>query len=87
MCALWFYQKKDEKTVWLVLFLTAASALSFSGSAIIFPAAILAGMVPVMFMNRKFSVIPYCILCMVPSGIYAAVYFACKLGLIRLAAS
>ena len=87
MCALWFYQKKDEKTVWLVLFLTAASALSFSGSAIIFPAAILAGMVPVMFMNRKFSAIPYCILCMVPSGIYAAVYFACKLGLIRLAAS
>ena len=87
MCALWFYQKKDEKAVWLVLFLTAASALAFSGSAIIFPAAILAGMVPAMCMNRKFSAIPYCILCMLPSGIYAAVYFACKLGLIRLAAS
>ena len=87
MCALWFYQKKEEKAVWLVLFLIAASALAFSGSAIIFPAAILAGMVPVMFMNRKFSAIPYCILCMLPSGIYAAVYFACKLGLIRLAAS
>ena len=87
MCALWFYQKKNEKAVWLVLFLTAASALAFSGSAIIFPAAILAGMIPAMVMNRKFSAIPYCILCMIPSGIYAAVYFACKLGLIRLAAS
>lgn len=87
MCALWFYQQKNEKKVWFVLFLTAASALAFSGSAIIFPAAILAGMVPAMLMNRKFSAIPYCILCMIPSGIYAAVYFACKLGLIRLAAS
>ena len=67
--------------------LMMADALGFSGSAIILPAAVLAGMVPVMRMKRKLSGLPYCILCMVPSVLYAGVYFACKLGLLSLAAS
>ena len=39
------------------------------------------------FLKRKLSGLPYCILCMVPSVLYAGVYFACKLGLLSLAAS
>lgn len=87
MCALWLYEEKEDRRVWAVLFITAVSALGFSGSAIILPAAVLAGMVPVMRMKRKLSGLPYCILCMVPSVLYAGVYFACKLGLLSLAAS
>ena len=86
MCALWLYEEKEDRRVWAVLFITAVSALGFSGSAIILPAAVLAGMVPVMRMKRKLSGLPYCILCMVPSVLYAGVYFACKLGLLSLAA-
>ena len=87
MCALWLYEEKEDRTVWAVMFVTAISALGFSGSAIIFPAAVLAAMVPVMLMKHKLSNLPYCILCMVPSVLYAALYFACKLGMISLAAS
>lgn len=87
MCALWLYEEDENRTVWKVMFLAAVSALGFSGSAIILPAAVLAGMVPVMLRKRKFSDLPYCILCMVPSAAYAAVYFACKFGLLSLAAS
>lgn len=87
MCALWLYEEKEDRRVWAVLFITAVSALGFSGSAIILPAAVLAGMVPVMRMKRKLSGLPYCILCMVPSVLYAGVYFTCKLGLLSLAAS
>ena len=87
MCAMWLYEEKEDRKVWAVMFVTAISALGFSGSAIIFPAAVLAAMVPVMLMKHKLSNLPYCILCMVPSVLYAALYFACKLGMISLAAS
>ena len=39
MCAIWYLQEKDNRNVWIILFITAISALTFSGSAIIFPVA------------------------------------------------
>ncbi|MBU5482326.1 DUF6077 domain-containing protein [Blautia sp. MSJ-19] len=87
LCALWLLREKTSRNVWAVLFLTAVSALTFSGSAIIFPVAIAAGMIPVVLWNRKFSGLFYCGLCMLPSVAYAIVFFATKLKWLTLAAS
>lgn len=87
MCAIWFLQETKEKTVWIVVFITAVSALTFSGSAIIFPIVIAAGMGPAVLMKKKFSGLFYCVVCMLPSALYAVVFFACRMGWITLAAS
>lgn len=87
LCAVWFWQEKDSRNVWITLFLTALSAITFSGSAIIFPAVISVGVLPVIFMRKQFSkLIPY-LICILPSVLYAAVYFASRLGWITLSAS
>ncbi len=87
MCAIWYLQEKNNRNVWIVLFLTAVSALTFSGSAIIFPIVITAGMAPAAIMNKKTSGFLYCVICMIPSILYAGVFFACRLGWLTLAAS
>lgn len=87
MCAIWYLQEKNSRNVWIVLFITAISALTFSGSAIIFPIVIAAGMAPAAVMNRRFSGMAYCAVCMLPSALYAAVFFACRVGFLTLAAS
>lgn len=87
MCAIWYLQEKNNRNVWIVLFIIAVSALTFSGSAIIFPIVIAAGMAPAAVMNRKISGLLYCAVCMIPSAVYAVIFFACKIGLLTLAAS
>ncbi len=87
MCAIWYLQEKNSRNVWIVLFITAVSAQTFSGSAIIFPVVIAACMAPAAVMNRKLTGFLYCALCMIPSVLYAAVFFACRLGILTLAAS
>ena len=87
MCAVWYLQEKNSRNVWIILFVTAVSALTFSGSAIIFPIVIAAGMAPAAVMNKRFSGLVYCAVCMLPSALYAAVFFACRIGLLTLAAS
>lgn len=87
MCAVWFLQEKNDRNIWIVLFLTSVSALTFSGSSIIFPVVITAGMAPVAVMNKKISGLLGCVVCMLPSVVYAVVFFACRLGWLTLAAS
>ena len=87
MCAVWYLQEKNSRNVWIILFVTAVSALTFSGSAIIFPIVIAAGMAPAAVMNKRFSGLVYCAVCMLPSALYAAVFFACRIGLLTLVAS
>ena len=87
MCAIWYLQEKDNRNVWIILFITAISALTFSGSAIIFPVVITAGMAPAAVMNKKPFGLLYCVICMIPSILYAGVFFACRLGWLTLAAS
>ena len=76
MCAVWYLQEKNSRNVWIILFVTAVSALTFSGSAIIFPIVIAAGMAPAAVMNKRFSGLVYCAVCMLPSALYAAVFFS-----------
>lgn len=86
-CAIWLWQEKDSINVWITLFLVAVSAIAFSGSAIIFPVAITAGMLPVIVIKKHFrALIPY-VICMIPSVLYAAAYFGTKLGWLTLRAS
>ena len=87
MCAIWYLQEKDNRNVWIILFITAISALTFSGSAIIFPVVITAGMAPAAVMNKKPFGLLCCVICMIPSILYAGVFFACRLGWLTLAAS
>ena len=87
MCAIWYLQEKDNRNVWIILFITAISALTFSGSAIIFPVVITAGMAPSAVMNKKPFGLLCCVICMIPSILYAGVFFACRLGWLTLAAS
>lgn len=75
-----FWMDKKTKNSWILLFLASVSALTFSGSSIIYPAAVSAAVLPVMLLRRKLSwAIPYAF-CMLPGFLYAAVYFAAKLG-------
>lgn len=79
-CAIWFWQEKNSKNIWIVLFLASLSAVAFSGSAIILPVAISAGILPVILVRRQFSkLIPYGI-CLLPCVLYTAVYFASKMN-------
>lgn len=84
--AVWLWQETEEKRLWAVLFLVSLSALCFSGSSIIFPAVLAAGMLPVMILRRRFRGIWYLGICMLPAIAYAGVYFSVKAGLFVLPA-
>ena len=86
LCSIWFWQK-EEKNMWIMLFLASMSAVCFSGSSIILVAAIAAGIFPMLCMRRKFlSIIPMC-LCMLPEVVYFLLYYSAKTGLFVFAAS
>jgi hypothetical protein len=86
-CAIWFWQEKEDKRLWLILFLVSASAVAFSGSSIILPVAVSAGILPTLFRRKQFSaILPY-VLSMAPTFAYAAAYFAAKYGWLALRAS
>lgn len=86
-CAIWLWQETESRQVWVVLFMTVLSALTFSGSSIIFPAVVSAGILPVILVKRIYrKLVPYFIT-LLPVILYAAVYFGAKAGWITLAAS
>lgn len=86
LCSIWLWYRADDQKIWLILFITAVSALTFSGSAIIFPAVISAGILPVAFMKKNHRILfPYAV-CLFPSVLYAAIYFCAKAGLLTLKA-
>lgn len=77
----------EERNVWIILFLASASAVCFSGSSIIYPVAISAGVIPLILIKRKWKkLIPY-VLCMLPNILHAGVYLCAALKLITLKAS
>ncbi len=84
--AVWLWQETKEKRLWVILFLTSLSALGFSGSSIIFPAVLAAAIVPVMVFRRRFQGLLYLGICMLPTIVYAGVYFSVKAGFFVLPA-
>lgn len=86
-CSLWFWQEKKDRNLWIILFLVSASAVAFSGSSIILPAAISAGVLPVLLRRKQFSALVSYLLCMLPTIAYACAYFAAKYGWLTLRAS
>lgn len=86
-CAIWFWQEQKNRSLWIMLFLTSASAVAFSGSSIILPAAVSAGILPVLFKRKQFSALVSYVLCMLPTVLYACAYFAAKYGWLTLRAS
>ena len=87
LASLGLWLDKNTKNAWVLLFLASVSALTFSGSSIIYPAVVSTAVLPVMLLKRKLSwAIPYA-LCMVPGFLYAAVFFASKLGWLVFPAS
>ena len=84
--AVWLWQEAKEKRLWVILFLTSLSALGFSGSSIIFPAVLAAAIVPVMVFRRRFQGFLYLGICMLPTIVYAGVYFSVKAGFFVLPA-
>ncbi len=86
-CSLWIYQDAAGRGAYAALFLVSLSAACFSGSSVILPAAAAAGVLPVLFLRRQFSrLVPFS-LSMVPSVVYAGLYFGTQLGWIAFAAS
>lgn len=86
-CSIWFWQNYKDRNLWIVLFLASASAVAFSGSAIILPAAVSAGILPILLVRKQFSkLIPY-VICMLPTILYAVLYFSTKMGWLTLRAS
>lgn len=86
-CGIWIWQKKQDYRPWLLLFLTSASAAAFSGSSVIFPVAVSAAVLPVILSRRQFSALISYALCMLPTLLYAGVYFAERLGWLTFYAS
>ena len=87
LASLGLWLDKNTKNAWVLLFLASVSALTFSGSSIIYPAVVSTAVLPVMLLKRKLSwAIPYA-LCMVPGLLYAAVFFTSKLGWLVFPAS
>ena len=84
---LWLNKDGRNKESWVLLFIAAVSALTFSGSSLIYPAVVSTAILPVMVLKKKISYsIPYA-LCMLPGFLYALVYFSAKLGWIAFPAS
>ena len=84
---LWLNKDDRNKESWVLLFIAAVSALTFSGSSIIYPAVVSTAILPVMVLKKKLSyAVPYAI-CMLPGFLYALVYFSAKLGWIAFPAS
>lgn len=78
-CSIWFWQK-EEKALWVVLFLTSLSAVSFSGSSFILMAGIAAGIFSVICIRKQFAkLIPMCI-CMIPEAVYLLLYYSAQMG-------
>lgn len=76
-----------ERNVWCMLFAAGASAICFSGSAVIFPVAVSAGVLPLILVKRKWNrLIPYA-LCMLPGILHAGVYLCASMKIITLWAS
>lgn len=84
--AIWFWQEQKGNAQWVILFLTSLSAVAFSGSAIIFPAALGAGILPVIVMKKAYRKLGPFLVCMTPPLLYAAVYFASSVGILRFPA-
>lgn len=86
-CGIWFWQESQDKRMWLILLLTNISAITFSGSAIIMPAAVSAAILPGILKAKKCkNLLPY-IVVMLPSILYMAVYLGTRFGLFVLKAS
>lgn len=84
---LWLNKDGRNKESWVLLFIAAVSALTFSGSSLIYPAVVSTAILPVMVLKKRLSyAIPYA-LCMLPGFLYALVYFLAKLGWIAFPAS
>ena len=70
---LWLNKDGRNKESWVLLFIAAVSALTFSGSSLIYPTVVSTAILPVMVLKKKFSyAIPYA-LCMLPGFLYALV--------------
>lgn len=68
----------------MLLFIAAVSALTFSGSSLIYPAVVSTAILPVMVLKKKLSyAIPYA-LCMLPGFLYALVYFSANAWMDRI---
>lgn len=86
-CGIWFWQNTEDKRMWIFLLFTSISAITFSGSAIIMPAAVSAAILPGILKKRKFRKIVSYVLVMLPSVLYLAVYVGAKFGNLSFAAS
>lgn len=86
-CSIWLWQKKKDRNLWIVLFLASASGAAFSGSSIILPAAVSAGVLPILLSRKQFSALISYVMCMLPTILYAGVYFAARIGWLTLSAS
>lgn len=86
-CGIWFWQEAEDKRMWIFLLLTNISAITFSGSAIIMPAAVSAAILPGILRTKKFKkIVPYFVV-MLPSILYLIVYMGTKVGLFTFKAS
>ena len=86
-CAIWIWQNVNDRRMWLVLFLTNASAVTFSGSSIIMPAAASAAVLPVLLWKKQWKQFLYYFLAILPSVLYAVVYVGARTGMFVFRAS
>lgn len=86
-CGIWFWQNIHDGRVWIVLGMTSLSAVAFSGSAIMMPAAVGAAVLPVILVKKQFKQLIYYAWSILPSVLYAAVYISEKMGLVVFRAS
>ena len=76
----------QERSIWILLFVTAVSAICFSGSAIIFPAVIGAAMLPLILLKKRMGRIIPCCICMLPCILYGVAFICVRYGIFSLRA-
>lgn len=83
-CAIRLYQDEKDRMVWILVFLTSVSAITFTGSSMILPVALSAGFLPVIAVKKKGKLLIPFLVSMTPSLLYIAVYFLCRAQIIVL---
>ena len=86
IAALRLWDDPQDRQVWPLLFLNSLSALCFTGSSIILPAALVCALVPVLVIRRQYP--PHLIrklgVCVLPQAAYLAVYLLVTQGVLTL---
>lgn len=87
LASLRLYENAGDRLAWWSIFFTSLGALCLTTSSMtLVPAAVLAGVLPVVVKNKRIRLVFPAFACILPDVAVMALYLTVRLGMIRLAA-